>query len=52
MTESVKGCLMPALMCRTASMQLNLKAGVGQASREETAVYTEVSQDWQRAMGI
>ncbi len=33
-------------------MQLNLEAGVGQASREETVGYTEVSQDRQRAMGI
>jgi hypothetical protein len=43
-TGIVKGCLMPAHLHRSGSVRQSLGAGVGQASREETADDTVVSQ--------
>ena len=43
---------MPALNRRPIRSQKNSPAGVGQASREETAEYTKTGQDRRRAMGI
>jgi len=41
----VKGCQMPALLRKTARRDRTGWAGVGQASREETAGYAAVDQN-------
>lgn len=41
-TQSVKGCPTPARAKRLATAGSELRAGVGQASREETAGHTAV----------